>query len=145
MEEITIILDKSELEGTCYIEIVTGKYQGKHWQEGSLFFEEEIFGLIEPIFKKYVSGYDHYDMNDASKLEWSNIISRLKELNELLESSNRFEDALGNVGFIFVGTRDYFQTHYNSCKSELVAMNKQLINWASEVLSNNEHIAILGI
>jgi len=33
MEEIKIIKDKSELEGTGYLEFSLGKYQGKHWIE----------------------------------------------------------------------------------------------------------------
>ena len=95
MERIEIIKDKSELEGTCYIEVSPGKYQGKHWEETSLFFDEEIFGLIEMIFERNVPGYDHYSMNDANSESWTKVISELKELSVFLWSANKFTDIVG--------------------------------------------------
>lgn len=145
MEEIAIIRDKSELEGTCYIEIVPGKYQKKHWQEGSLFFDEETFGFIEPIFERCMSGYDHYGMNDGSIQEWLKIINELEKLNELLNSTTAFENVLGKVGFIFGGTRDCFQTNFEESKKLLIEMNKELIYWARDVLKTHDYIAVLGI
>ncbi len=145
MEEIVIIRDKSALNGTCYVEIVPGKYQKKHWQEGSLFFEEETFGLIEPIFERTINGYDHYAMNDASKSEWINIIVELEQLNELLRLSNDFNDSIGKVGYIFADTRDRFRTGYKENKNDLISMNKDLIIWAKEVLNTYDNIAILGL
>jgi hypothetical protein len=37
MEEIRIITNKGELEGTCYIEVLPGPYREQCWNEGSLF------------------------------------------------------------------------------------------------------------
>lgn len=145
MEEIAIIRGKSELEGTCYIEVIPGKYQKKHWQEGSLFFDEEAFGFIEPIFERCISGYDHYSMNDGSKEEWEKIIKELKKLNEVLDSASEFEFLLGKVGFIFGGTRDRFQTNFEESKKLLFKMNEEIILWAKETLKKHDHIAVLGI
>ncbi len=36
MENIRIITNKNELEGTCYIEVLPGAYKNKCWNEGSL-------------------------------------------------------------------------------------------------------------
>ncbi len=145
MEEIAIIHDKSELEGTCYIEIAPGKYQMKHWQEGSLFFDEEAFGFIEPIFERCIDGYDHYGMNDASKSEWIKIINELEDLNSTLSKSETIEEILGKVGFVFGGTRDRFQNNFEESKHKLIEMNKELISWSSEALNRHEYIAVLGI
>ena len=145
MKEIAIIRDKSKLEGTCYIEIVPGKYQKKHWQEGSLFVDEEVFGFIEPIFERFISGYDHYSMNDASKSEWIKIIDQIEQLNELLKSSSEFEAIDGQVGFLSDGTRDRFQTNFEESKKLLVEMNQELIYWVRDVLNTHEHIAVLGL
>ena len=130
MEEIRIIKDKSKLEGTCYIELSLGKYQGKHWEETSLFFDDEVFGLIEPIFEKYAPNYDHYSMNDIDSNSWNNIISDLRTLRELLKSTDKFEDLFGKVGFIFGGSRDYFQNHFHSCKDQLGNVIYELVEWA---------------
>ena len=145
MEKIVIIRDKSALDGTCYVEVVPGKYQKKHWQEGSLFFEEEVFGLIEPIFERNINRYDHYDMNDASKFEWLNIIIELEQLNELLISSDDFNGAIGKVSYIFRDTREWFQKNYEENKHYLISMNKELITWAKTVLKTHDNIAILGL
>lgn len=42
MKHITFITDKSKLKGTCYIEIVPGKYQQKHWQD----YKKSVSDLI---------------------------------------------------------------------------------------------------
>ncbi|MFZ0959301.1 MAG: hypothetical protein WAO35_00230 [Terriglobia bacterium] len=44
MKSIRIITTKSELEGTGYIEVLPGAYKEKCWNEGYLFFDEEVFG-----------------------------------------------------------------------------------------------------
>jgi hypothetical protein len=145
MEEIAIIRDKSKLAGTCYIEIVPGKYQKKHWQKGSLFFNEEAFGFIEPIFERFINGYDHYSMNDASKTEWLKIVKELEKLNGSLSLATDFESFMGEVGFKFSGTRENFQTNFEENKKLLIQMNVELISWVKKVLTKHEHIAVLGI
>jgi len=145
MERIEIIKDKSELEGTCYIELSLGKYQGKHWEETSLFFDEEIFGLIEMIFERNVPGYDHYGMNDADAESWKKVISELKELSLFLDSSAKFTDIVGKVDFIFSGTRDFFQNHFQRCKIQLHEMSNELVTWAAINIKKHGHIAVLGI
>ena len=122
-----------------------GKYQKKHWQEGSLFFDEEAFGFIEPIFERCIGGYNHYSMNDGSKEEWEKIIVELEQLNEILKSSTGFEFLLDKMGFIFNGTRDRFQTNFLESKKLLLRMNEELVAWAKETLKSHNHIAVLGI
>jgi hypothetical protein len=145
MENIEIIRDKSRLEGTCYIELSLGKYQGKHWEETSLFFEEETFGFIEMIFERHVPDYDHYSMNDAGSESWYKIIAELKELEELLNSATEFGDLIGKVGFVFGGTRDYVQNHFQQSKVQLQKMVTELSEWAEINIVKHGHIAILGI
>ncbi len=60
MTYIQIIKDRSKLEGTAYVELVGGAYANSCWNEGSLFFEEEVFGYIEPTITRYEPTYDHY-------------------------------------------------------------------------------------
>ncbi len=145
METIEIIKNKSELDGTGYMELSLGKYEGKHWEETSLFFDEEVFGYIEHIFEKHVPNYDHYEMNDADKLSWQKIIRDLSELSNLLESAIEFNEIVGSIGFIFGGTRDYFQNNFERCRAELLSMINELILWARENIDKYGYIAILGI
>lgn len=145
MEKIEIITDKSNLEGTCYIEVSLGKYQGKHWEDTSLFFEEETFGFIEMIFERNVPGYDHFSMNDADSDSWYKVIAELKELERLLSAASEFDDLNCRVGFVFDGTRDYFQNHFQLSKAQLQKMVSELAEWAEIQIVKHGHIAILGI
>ena len=145
MAPINIITDKSELEGTCYIELSLGKYQGKHWEETSLFFNEDVFGLIEAIFEKHVAGYDHYHMNDADSGSWAKIIIELKELNKCVDSAGEFNDIMGKVGLAYADTRDYFQRNFQLCKSQLINVITELVAWAEVNIEKHKYIAILGI
>lgn len=145
MEPIEIIKDKTALEGTCYIELSLGKYQGKHWQEGSLFFDEEVFGLIEYIFAEHIPQYDHYAMNDADYSAWQKILEDLKTLSNTLNHADEFQQVMGKVGFTFGGSRDYFQIHFDACKTGLIRMLKELIVWAEQNVERHRYIAILGI
>jgi len=145
MDSIEIIKDKSDLEGTCYIELSLGKYQGKHWEDSSLFFDEEVFGYIEIIFERHIPSYDHYSMNDADSESWGKIIVELKELSELLVSVNEFNEILSKIGFIYSGTRDYFQNNFQLCKTQLHEMIDELVNWAEVEIKKHRNIAVLGI
>lgn len=145
MDSIQIIREKSDLEGTCYIELSLGKYRGKHWEETSLFFNEETFGFIETIFERNIPDYDHYSMNDADSESWYRVIADLKELEILLRSATEFDDLIGKVSFFFGDTRDYFQNHFQLCKDQLQQMVSELAEWAEENILKHGHIAILGI
>jgi len=145
MEKIEIIKDKSQLEGTGYFELSLGKYKRVHWEDTSLFFDEEVFGLIEPVFDRHVAGYDHYDMMDANAEAWNMIIKDLLELKETLDNSQDINDIFNSVGFCFGGTRDYFATHFSQCKSDLSVLIEELVVWASKNIKQHGHIAVLGL
>ena len=145
METIEIIRDKSELDGTGYMELSLGKYEGKHWEDSSLFFDEEVFGYIENVFKKHVPNYDHYAMNDADESSWQNIIRDLTALSNLLESAKEFNEIVDDVGFIFGGTKDYFENNFGRCRVELLKLVNELIIWSKDNIKKYGFIAILGI
>ena len=145
MENIEIIRDKSKLDGTGYFELSLGKYRRVHWEDTSLFFDEEVFGLIEPIFERHVPGYDHYDMMDADSNAWKRINEDLLTLKETLDNSNDINGILGHVGFVFSGSRDYFANHYDQCKSQLISLIEDLVNWSSDNIKQHGHIAVLGL
>ena len=48
MDPIRLIRDKAKLHGTCYFELLPDEYQGRWWNDGSVFLAEDVFDLIEP-------------------------------------------------------------------------------------------------
>ena len=52
--EIKLVTDIEELSGTDYFEFLPREYSGVCWNPDSVFLDEEVFTLIEPIFEKNV-------------------------------------------------------------------------------------------
>lgn len=65
--DFTIRRYKIELKGTGYYQISPGKYQGLHWQDGSVFVNEDVFGFIEGIICNYYPNYNPMGPNDIPK------------------------------------------------------------------------------
>ncbi len=145
MDKIQFFVDKSDLDGTGYFELSPGRYEGKHWQNGCLFFDEEIFGLIEPIFKKCIPNYDHYDMNDAGSDAWRVIVDDLEQLSSQLRGAREFEELLGKVGFAYADTEKTFCREFDERKVELAAMIDKLVAWANREIEKHGCIAVLGM
>jgi len=143
--KLQIFKNPSELEGTGYFELSPGIYEGKHWQDGCLFFEPEVFGYIEPLFEKYAQNYDHFDMNDIGGGEWLNILAELKRLATCLRESKAFEDVLGQIGFPYAGMRDDFQVNFFEKKEQLANLIDELVSWAEKTLTEYGCIALLGL
>lgn len=80
MEEIKLIKNKNELEGTCYFEFLPGKYNNQCWQDDSVYLDEETFCLIAHIFEKNLLEYDYYSFMEIEKDQWPLIINDLEIL-----------------------------------------------------------------
>lgn len=74
------ITDYRQLSGTCYIEVLPGKFQNQHWNPESVFFCEEHFGLIERIIARHFKDYDHFGFSDIDRASWLSIVSDLDEI-----------------------------------------------------------------
>ena len=64
--KIRLSRDKSLLEGTAYFEFLPGHYVKEHWNDSSVFLDEEIMCLIERPFMDALPDYDHYSFFDVS-------------------------------------------------------------------------------
>jgi len=143
IERIEIIRNVSNLESSCYMELSLGKFQGKYWQDSSIFISDEVFVYIENIFRKNVPDYDHYEINDADTAAWIMIIYELKALSTALRSATKFEDIADNNSFICVDKQ--FKTKFSFCKTQLYTMIDELLEWAEKNIVIYGHIAILGM
>ena len=108
---IKILRSKNDLRGTCYIELLPGKYIGKCWNADSIFFDEEVFGLFEPTIEMYAQGYDHWAFNEVGKESWLRIIADLEGIQKLLEADVAPSEFCQHLGFLFKNTKaDFLQT-----------------------------------
>jgi hypothetical protein len=133
------------LEGTCYIEVLPGSYNGQCWNEGSLFFDEEVFGYLEPIIEKHVSAYNHYAFTEIEKTQWLAITDDFEHLNAQISSSTTISDFQEKVGFIFNGTGERFSMNFHSNKAVLIQLISEFISWVKIKLNQYTSLTILGI
>ena len=145
MNDIKVIRNLEELEGSCYIELFAGAYKGKCWNVGSLFFIEEVFGFIEPIIKKFVSNYDHYAFVDIDASIWAHIAKDIELLIVNINCVQNITELKELVSFYFDSDTQAFDADFMKNKSLLVVMLRETCDWLNESLNRCACITILGM
>ena len=145
MEDIRLIKDKTELEGTCYFELLPGPYQDRCWNEQSVFMAEEVFGLLEPIFRRHVQQYDHFAFTEVAAERWTGIIHDLQRLRDKLAGAKSVDDVHGGLGFIWSTSETRFCNEFSSNSKSVVCVIDDLTTWLETVLGSQQVISILGI
>ncbi len=145
MESIRVIRDISELEGTAYIELLPGSYNNKCWNEGSIFFEEEVFGCLEPIISRHVPSYDHYAFTEIAASKWTAIIKDFQMLEYALEPSTSLSELAETIGFAYFGAQECFADDFIGNKSALRHLLQEVVIWVTTEASRHGKITILGL
>ncbi|WP_068505814.1 hypothetical protein [Paenibacillus kribbensis] len=140
-----IIRNKEELEGTCYIEILPGRYLGQCWSDTSIFLTEELFGFIEKSVESEHSTYDHYAFNEIQKETWWSILGRLERVINLLEGQPKMNTLKEHIGFYFGYSENEFKKDYENNIEKLRELIKEFQTWIKEQLRSQDYISILGI
>lgn len=145
MDPIRLIRDKSELQGTCYIEVLPGEYKGQCWNDGSLFLAEDVFGLVEPVIKRHEPRFDHYSFVAIRRPAWERITADLVRLADRAESATGIGDLRGEVGFIFRPTEAEFAQDFRANADSLARLARELAGWVREQLREHECVSVLGM
>jgi hypothetical protein len=139
------IIDKSELEGTCYMEILPGEYHGQCWNEGSLYFTEEGFSYFEEIIKNIVPEYDHYEFIGILSGKWRAIANDFSKMEDLLSSAKSIDELKGKLGYFFEISQEDFNENFEKNRRDLVCTTHKFIVWIRAKLEEYDTISILGI
>jgi len=142
---IKIIFDRTELKGTCYIEVLPGKYNGECWNDNSIFLTERDFGYIEPIFQRCYPSYDHYAFNEMTREVWNKVFLEIEELKLYLSNSPSKKEISTRVGFIFNTTENEYMNTFDESNKLLIKFLDDFHRWASEKLNDYEYISVLGL
>ncbi|CAB3755439.1 hypothetical protein [Burkholderia paludis] len=145
MDDIRIIRDLAALHGTAYIELMGGPYARKCWNEGSLFFEEEVFGLIEPAIARQIPDYDHAAFNGIGMPDWLRIVAELNDTRGMLGAAAQRTAALDRLGYVFRDSRRDFVARLDAGCTELADMIAGIDAWTSEIRTRHDQVTILGI
>jgi len=85
-----MITDKSQLTGTCYMEVLPGPYAGECWGSHSVFFREETFSQIEAVIRAHVSEYDHWAFTEIPAATWRVIFADLRQTESCSQTTTEF-------------------------------------------------------
>jgi hypothetical protein len=145
VDPIRMIRDKDDLESTCYIELLPGEYRGRCWNEGSVFFAEDVFGLFEPIIARHEPLYDHYSFVCIGRAAWELIVADLGRLAQRARRAHGVGDLGGEVGFLFIPTEEEFASNFSANADALASLAAELAGWLREQLMQHDCVSVLGM
>ena len=145
MSFLSILKDKSLLQGTAYVELMPGKYKGTCWKQGSLFLDEETFGFFEDIISKQIPEYDHYAFTEVSTSRWKAIIARLKSFAAELRAAREPTDLPGDIYYFMRDTELRFMADFSRNVRHLEEVASELAKWLEAESKKHEAITILGL
>jgi hypothetical protein len=144
-KHIRLIQNLNELHGTCYFEILPGRYEGNCWNQNSVFMTEEVFGYLEPMFERNEPNFDHYAFIEIKREAWLLIIRDFCSLIEVLEQAQDIQELEGKIGFIFKDSMDRFANDFRSNAVDLIDVLRELSQWLENQLKSYDYLSVLGI
>ncbi|PMC33878.1 hypothetical protein CJ195_26015 [Bacillus sp. UMB0899] len=142
---IEIIYDASFLEGSCYIEILPDNYKGECWSNSSIFFSEDNFGYIMPVFEKCYKNFDYYGFNEIDIDTWKSIIKELQKMKDYLSNNPEPNSLKAVIGFPFIYSEEEFMETYDNNIKQLITMITEFQKWIEDKISSTKVISILGM
>lgn len=145
MEPIGMITDKQELDGTGYIELLPGVFTGKVWSSHSVYFSEECFGYIEPVFEEVVADFNRYAFTEVPVALLPELVARLRKLMDFLGKVKGTDELNGRVGFAHAEDEALFALDFAANRQALVDMIDELCDWLEKQAGEQDAITILGL
>ncbi|XDD46704.1 hypothetical protein AB3N60_01015 [Leptospira sp. WS39.C2] len=140
--EFKIYDDPNELEGTAYIEFLPGRYNGKCWNENSIFMDETTFSIFEDVIESILEGYDHYAFKELPE-------TKIPILLHLLEQRKReiFNETLFNITLTSYSEvqKEWIVKLILADKKAAMEVLETLIAWIQNMQKQNLPLSILGI
>ncbi len=140
-----IITDKSKLDGTAYIEIYPGKFDGSHWSDKSVFFEEHHWEYLTRIIQRHYPDYDPYGFQSLSSGNWKPILCDLQSLAKRIESGQKINDIRSEISFMSEYTENEFMKNEESNLNKLKQTIELFTLWVIENLQSSQFVSILGL
>jgi hypothetical protein len=140
-----VITDKSNLEGTAYIEVYPAKFDSTHWNDTSIFFEEWHFEYFVPIIRRHYPAYDPYGFQSINQDIWGKILFDLNELKKKIEAGVKTNEIRQDISFLSEYTENEFLENERESLQSLLETTKYFISWLEKHLAETNIISILGL
>jgi len=143
MDCLDVITSLGELQGTCYIELLPGKYANKCWNDGSLFLTEDAFCFFEKIIQSCEPAYDHYAFTAIDRETWAQIVPQIFSVADRLESAPTPSSA--PLGSFCESVAGELASNFESYRTTVVNLLRSVASWLHGQLDLESHITILGL
>lgn len=130
-----------DFEGTAYMEVVPGQYTGKHWQDGSIFIEEDDFIPAEGIIRTHLPSYDHYDMNEVSAETGLAIVEEWRRAAIALTSQ---EGAAADILHL-AWQSEGWKAGCEKGRAQIAIMFEDLANFCESCIRDHASFCVLGL
>ncbi|PIP82039.1 MAG: hypothetical protein CO113_09320 [Elusimicrobia bacterium CG_4_9_14_3_um_filter_62_55] len=128
-----------------FVEFAAGAPKGSHWNEDSIFLQDEVFGYIEPALSKAVPGLTRFGPNELPRATCMKAIVRLERLSKLLADAKSVSELDGIIQFADLAEgRNEFAQDFGRNKESLLGVISELTMWMNEKAKTHEVIWILG-
>ncbi len=140
-----VITEKSNLEGTAYVEIYPGRFNGSHWNDTSIFFEEYHWEYLVRIIERHYPDYDPYGFQSLSYNSWNPILQDLQNLSVKIKDGEKVKEIRDEISFMSPYTENEFMKDEENNLIKLKQTIDQFSLWVNESLKKSEIISILGL
>lgn len=134
---------RSQFSGTDFFEFLPGEFQGKHWNDRSVYVSEGSFQMFHSVFYHALPDFDWYDYTPIGRSEWQEI---LRDIEAKRQSVKAWKEETGPEWVH--GKQDWtgelvqdFWTNQN----RLVEVLEDLSGWATSTLITYKMITVLGL
>jgi hypothetical protein len=145
MDRIDLIRDASELDGTAYVELLPGKYDGKCWGQRSVFLTEEAFGFFEKTVEKFVAEFDHYAFVEIAAPAWTSILEEMATARQHIAAAHSVAGLLSHTHFYYGESQKEFGEDFAENKERLVLLFTDVIAWIAKQLETHNSVSVLGL
>lgn len=139
---IKMIRNKNDCDGTVYIEILPRKFDQKHWNDDSVFFDEDSFAFLYNSFAAILPIDDFYYSFEV--IPASNIPVLIKELQLTLEKVDQAKTP-DDLREIYRFPPGCLNDHpgWNQNKIDIKVMLEEFALWLRGI--DSECISFLGL
>ncbi len=141
--DFTVRSEPASLEGTAFIELVPGRFDGRHWQPRSIFVKEDAFVVAEGIIARHYEGYNPLGPNEIPRE-----IGRL-----VLEDWRSAAIALGDLqvrdAVEMLGVPDAWRVEVGAALSgqrdDIIEMLRRVSAWVEQAYEQTDCVSVLGV
>ena len=135
-----------DFEGTDWVEVGPGKYDGKHWQPGYLYIWEVDFVPAEVIVGRHLADYDHFAMNDIPRDVGLAIVNDWRQVGaELLGSTRQGLKILSERGNVDMSPLSIDPKSIEANRNQIASMLETLASSCEEFIRDADGFCILGL